>query len=291
MKADFIGIGATRSGSSWIFRCLEDHPEICTSYIKETNFFSNHEDYEAGIEKYERYFDGAPNGKIRGEYSPLYLSDENVPDRIKKHYPAAKLIVSLRDPVEAVYSCYHFLKKRGLHNHESFEDFLASEPSRLKERLYFQHLRRYLDAFRRENILVLIYEDIEKDPVNFMRNIYLFLGVDPRFVSKNAVLRINAGGDYSVFRLSRALSAAARGLGRFALGKKLVKVVSQSRIKSGVDRLFELNKEKTTQKTTRPEMKRTTREFLKEFYEKDIGELERLLNRDLALWQQIGSET
>jgi len=38
-QPDFIVIGAQRSGTSWIYACLYEHPEIWAP-LKEINFFS-----------------------------------------------------------------------------------------------------------------------------------------------------------------------------------------------------------------------------------------------------------
>ncbi len=48
-KIDFIGIGATKSGTTWIAQCLKEHPQICGSSIKEINFFNIPFRYKKGI--------------------------------------------------------------------------------------------------------------------------------------------------------------------------------------------------------------------------------------------------
>ena len=118
-KIDFIGIGAPKCGSTWVSKCLEEHPEILFSASKtrkELRFF-NHANflpdvYESyiHIDKYEEkglkwYYEQFPNnesGIIKGEFSTLYLFDEQAPNRIMKHFPDVKILVTLRQPVDMI---------------------------------------------------------------------------------------------------------------------------------------------------------------------------------------------
>jgi hypothetical protein len=68
---NFIGIGAQKSGTSWAYTCLYDHPEVCAP-IKEIHFFSRPR-FSQGKEWYERHFGSCGEGKLRGEFSTSYL--------------------------------------------------------------------------------------------------------------------------------------------------------------------------------------------------------------------------
>ncbi len=48
-KVDFIGIGAQKAATSWIAKCLIEHPEICLAASKETHFFSDDESFNQGL--------------------------------------------------------------------------------------------------------------------------------------------------------------------------------------------------------------------------------------------------
>ena len=50
-----IGIGAQRTGSSWLYACMYEHPEICMPR-KEINFFSRERNWSRGFEWYEGIF-------------------------------------------------------------------------------------------------------------------------------------------------------------------------------------------------------------------------------------------
>ncbi len=107
-KIDFIGIGAAKAASTWIFTCLNEHPEICSDSRKETNFFSRYYNYKKGIKYYYSLFSHCSEDKIKGEFSPTYISSPQAPYLIYKHFPEVKLIACLRNPVDRAYSEYNF---------------------------------------------------------------------------------------------------------------------------------------------------------------------------------------
>ena len=189
-KIDFIGIGAQKSGTSWAYACLYEHPEICAP-IKEIHFFSRPR-YEKGREWYESHFKKCKSGIRVGEFSTSYLYSKDAPERIKKMYPNVKLIAILRNPVERAYSQYRNAIKAGdITEKVSFETYCSNEESVKNQGLYSEQLLRYLEIFSREQICILIYEDIKKDPIAFMKCIYQFLEVDDTFVSSMVNSEIN----------------------------------------------------------------------------------------------------
>ena len=101
---DFIGIGAQRSGTSWVYACLYEHPEICIP-IKEIHFFSRPR-YENGTLWYEEHFATCGVGKRCGEFSTSYLYSDVTAERIHKHYPEVKILAILRNPITRALSQY-----------------------------------------------------------------------------------------------------------------------------------------------------------------------------------------
>ena len=117
MKPDFIGIGAQKCATAWLYNILADHPVICLAAPpdgdKYTKFFSYF--CEEGIEWYERHFEKQQN-EITGAYSISYFCNLEVQERIYNYSPEIKLIVSLRHPVERAFPN---------HKHETNLDFLV----------------------------------------------------------------------------------------------------------------------------------------------------------------------
>ncbi len=187
---NFIGVGAQKSGTSWAYTCLYEHPEVCAP-IKEIHFFSRPR-FSEGKGWYEEHFKKCELGKLNGEFSTSYLYSKEAPERIHSLYPEAKLIAILRNPLDRAFSQYRNAIKAGeIAESVSFEEYTAKEESVLAQGLYAGQLERYFARFKKEQVLVLIYEDIRKDPILFMRRIYEFLGVDPTFVSSMVHDEIN----------------------------------------------------------------------------------------------------
>jgi len=178
---NFIGIGAQKSATSWVYACLYEHPEICAP-IKEIHFFSRSR-FEKGKEWYESHFNKCDSGKKKGEFSTSYLYSTEAPLRIKEYYPDTKIIAILRNPITRAYSQYRNSIKSGeITEAESFDSYAQREVSVLEQGKYAEQLARYYALFKKEQILVLIQEDIDANPLAFMKRIYTFIGVDSSFV-------------------------------------------------------------------------------------------------------------
>ncbi|WP_139559755.1 sulfotransferase domain-containing protein [Methylotetracoccus oryzae] len=196
MKPTFIGIGAQKCASSWIYRILEDHPEVCLSERKELDFFSYH--YDNGYQWYERHFACGSVAKAVGEISPSYFHDYDAPARAKEYDPRLKVIVSLRDPIERALSHHKHLVRLGFYTGPdfSFEAGLAQNPSYVEQGLYAKHLSRWLSEFPPEQLLILYMDDIRADADAVVRQVYRFLGIAEDH--RPAALHVKANPSYVV---------------------------------------------------------------------------------------------
>lgn len=205
---NFIGLGAQKAGTSWVYACLYEHPEICAP-IKELHFFSR-ERFANGKEWYENHFSACKKDAITGEFSTSYLYSKESPNLIKSLYPEAKLIVILRHPVTRAYSQYYNAIKAGeIKSTISFKAYCESNVSVLEQGNYAEQLSRYYSAFPKSQLLVLLYEDIEKDPRAFMRHVYKFLGVDPEFEASMVDTKINTARVPKLVQVDRLMHRIA----------------------------------------------------------------------------------
>jgi hypothetical protein len=90
-------VGVGKSGTSWIWKQMQEYEEISTS-IKEVHFFNKN--LKKGIDWYKSQF--KPN-RIIVDNSPDYFSCGDAL-RIKNCLPHSKIMVCLRNPIEG-----HFL--------------------------------------------------------------------------------------------------------------------------------------------------------------------------------------
>lgn len=268
---DFIGVGAQKAGTSWLYANLYEHPEICAP-IKELHFFSRPR-FEKGREWYESHFRFCKQSSKKGEFSTSYLYSKEAPKRIHSLYPEAKLIAVLRHPVNRAYSQYQNAIKAGeIGEFMSFEEYATKEPSVYEQGLYAKQLEHYFVHFKREQILVLIYEDIEKDPAAFMRRVYEFIGVNAKFTPTMLHRRVNIARMPRLVFLERVMHKLAENLRRSGLDR-LVWLVRLSRLP---DLLRFLNTKTGQAADTAPDVS----SYLKVWRE-DAAKLSDLLGRDM----------
>ena len=276
---DFIGIGAQKSGTSWAYACLYEHPEICAP-IKEIHFFSRPR-FQKGQQWYESHFQKCAEGKKKGEFSTSYLYSEDAPRRIFDLYPKIKLIAIVRNPVARSVSQYRNSIKSGeITQSVSFDAYMQSEKSVLEQGLYFTQLKRYTELFSDEQMLVLVYEDIQKDPLGFMRKIYTFLGVDDSFESSMLHTEVNIARTPKRVIVDRVMHHVAESLRKIGFDK-LVHWIR----KSGLPDFVRSYNTKKDVPIVFNEQK------LKEYFAGDVKNLSILLGRDLTTEWGIDYET
>src|ERR1700730_8549447 len=101
MLPNFIGIGAPKAGTTWLFLCLKEHPQIFVAERKETNFF-DYNNAENRLPEYEEHFANSSGFEAVGEISTRYLTSTRAPERIRSVIPNVRLFVSLRNPIDQV---------------------------------------------------------------------------------------------------------------------------------------------------------------------------------------------
>jgi len=195
---DFIIGGAPRSGTTWLYELLDRHPDVYMAKpVKpEPKFFLVDHLYEKGLQFYsDTWFAQAAEWQLAGEKSTDYLESRAAAERIAHDLPYVKLVFILRDPADRAYSNYLWTRMNGIET-EDFETALRLEPERertLPEKwkfarpfsyfsrgLYADLLAEYFARFRREQMLILRFEDIDQRPAVLADRLHRFLGVAPR---------------------------------------------------------------------------------------------------------------
>ena len=273
---DFIGIGAQRCGTSWIYGCLYEHPEICAP-MKEIHFFSRPR-YEKGLPWYESHFKKcSPDQKI-GEFSTSYLYTEGTAKKIQDAYPDTKLIAVIRNPIDRAVSQYWNAVKAGeVQKSVTVDDYLKQEKSALEQGFYARQLKEYFDVFEKNQILVLVYDDAKTDPEGYIKKIYTFLGVDADFKPSMLHDNINVSRVPHSVGVEKNMHVFAEWMRKIGLDK-VVHIVRKSGLPDLVRR-FNTKEERKNQKSEMDES------ALTQYFREDVAELSKLIERDLAsLW-------
>ena len=139
VEPDFLVVGGQRCGTTSLFRAFEQHPDIVRPTLnKGINYFDIN--YHRGPRWYRAHFPLArtvardrPAGTAVAtfEASGYYMFHPLAPERIARDFPAIKVVVMLRDPVERAYSAWKHETARGFDNW-SFERAIAEEADRTR---------------------------------------------------------------------------------------------------------------------------------------------------------------
>ncbi len=177
---DFLGIGAQKAGTTWLWENLRRHPEIFVPDKKELHYFDNK--FDQSLRYYTRRFEEA-RGRIKGEITPAYgiLPRERI-GFIRAIMPRLRLIFLMRDPVERAWSqaVMDLVVRSGRALDEVPESellaFLESERS-VNRGLYCGMLDNWLSSFPSEQLYVGFFEDIRERPRELMSELFAHLGV------------------------------------------------------------------------------------------------------------------
>ncbi len=267
---DFLIVGAMRSGTTSLYRYLGAHPEVFLT-PKELQFFTEH--FSKGLDWYRDQFATADSASVLGEATADYLARESAMLRIAQTLPDARLIASLRHPVDRAWSHYGLLRARGRESRSfaaALDDELraltreghrASGVFYLGHGLYDVHLERLHRLFAPDRIHVTIFERMSTDPRAVYAGMCEFLGIDPSFVPANLGTKVNP---YVTFRSLRLRQLAQRLPG--PVGKALARANTRTRASA-------------------PALDPRIRRRLEEFYAPHIARTEQLLGREVPEWR------
>ena len=173
---NFLHVGPSKSGSTWLHEVLIGHPQIYLSQAKDLYFFNRY--YDRGPGWYREQFRGAQRDhKVIGEICPDYLSCPQAPERIHACLgPDIRLMVTLREPISRAFSGYLYLRKHGLAA-PTFREATKTAPELVDEGRYATHLRSYLQYFKQERLHVALFDDLQATPQAFLDATTDWLGV------------------------------------------------------------------------------------------------------------------
>ena len=201
---DFFVIGAQKCGTTTLYGLLRQHPDVFLPEQKELHYFAADDRPPAFADAaatelnqttvwqrhaYQALY-AATTARFKGEICPTYLYAPQAAARIAKARPDARIIAILRDPVARSFSAYRHMKARGGEPAATFAEALQAEPGHIAQHwqimahytaasLYAPQLQRYYDHFPRDQILILDFEDLKRDPIGTANHVLAFIGAGP----------------------------------------------------------------------------------------------------------------
>jgi hypothetical protein len=212
---DFVGVGAPRSGTSWLFEVLSRHPALWLPPVKELHYLDEpvrSKRYYAylrmrlisglwirrPLSRFDfQYFLGqrsdnwycglfAPSrrrGLITGEITPAYSTLNEVElGRLRTLNSNVKLIYIMRDPVLRSWSAVMKLQRKLGHKGAPTEQDAiryARSDGISKRSNYFDCIERLERVFPRDQIYYGFFEQLAEAPAELVGDILEFVGAEP----------------------------------------------------------------------------------------------------------------
>jgi hypothetical protein len=272
---NFLYIGTSKAGSTWIFDVLSRHPQSYMVPSKGLYFFDSH--YDRGTEWYLDHFRPSRSARVVGEVSHSYLFSLEACQRIAELNPQMKLMVCLREPVERAFSAYLDGMKNG-HWSCSFEEALDEVPDIFERSQYGKHLPAYVERFGRERIHIGVFDELAAHPGAFARKLFEFLDVQPQELPPAQQKKMMPAGTPRSKLLTQAAKQVSATAKRMGL-KKYAGWAKRSRLVRNL-----LYRQYTIK--DQPRMDPGTRTRLREIFHEDLRKLDELLGSDFRkLWQ------
>ncbi len=287
---NFFIVGAPKAGTTSLYFYLKRHPDVFMSPVKEPNFFSYDETIkqnlyhkEKGVGNFAEYQNlfSTANGhhKAIGEASVSYLFYPSVPVRIKEKVPEAKIIMSLRNPIDRAYSHYFMEHKLGYVG-ESFESIVFKKSKHkfahlyyqqfIELGLYYQQVKRYIDTFGKDQVKIYIYDDLDEHLNEMVSDVFRFLDINDLHVA-------DLENKYNTYSTPR------NPFFRFIYSQKRLRTLARNLVpKSSIEKVKNI----FLTRDKKVERQQATVDELKRIYKPDIIELEKLLNRNLSAWYE-----
>lgn len=226
----FVGPGKT--GSTWLYDNLIDHPEIkLPKNIKESNYYLSEDCLDTFNNLFYNY---GKLKKIKMDISNTYIYNVDIAKKIKKNHPKAKIIIGFREPVERLISMYLFKQRNGeIPQRLSLKDSLENDTFNLvKHSKYYKLSQPYIKEFGVENIFIFDFNRLKEDPVFLMKDIFKFIGVAEIISYKKLRKKVNPASSFRLKFLSRYSQLASNFLRKNKLNFALNFIKSNSLVQN-----------------------------------------------------------
>ena len=280
---NFLIIGAHKAGTSSLYHYLREHPEIYMPTLKEARFFAYDEsnpDHQRKVPKtypitsmqeYEALFREVKNEKAIGEASPEYLNNARAAERIRECLPSAKLIASLRNPIDRTYSEF-IMRRRSGNENRSISEAVSSNERWIKTGFYYENLIRYIDGYSNSQIEIVLFEDLVADPLKIVQRLFTFLEVDDTYIP-DISKQYNPGG----VPKNKVLNSFFNLIKNPSIKRSINLLVPDSLANIGRN-IRQRNLEKP------PSLSSEARQQMLPIFREDILKLQELIQRDLSSW-------
>ncbi len=175
---NFIGIGAQKSGTTWLYKALSLSPLVKFPGGKEVHFWNAN--YEKGLNWYKNLF--TEPGRIHGDITPAYgILQRDIIAEVYQNFPNARLFFIIRNPLERAWSSALMALKRAEMTFDEASDQWFIDHFKSKGSLargdYESCLKNWLSFYPRNSLLTIRYEHLASDPVLLAEKCFAHIGL------------------------------------------------------------------------------------------------------------------
>lgn len=177
---DFLGLGAPKSGSTWLHHNLDRHPGVFVPPEKELHYFCHF--HHRSIRWYAGKFRAAGD-RVRGEITPNYASlRPSLVDEVADLMPDVKLLLMVRNPIDRAWSHAQMNLARQQNRavdavpHAEYIAHFRSSHS-IESGDYTTIVDRWSRRFERDRFWIGGYDEMVESPKELLTSVFGFLGV------------------------------------------------------------------------------------------------------------------
>jgi hypothetical protein len=271
----FFIVGPPRTGTTWIHEVLRQHVNL-PSPTKETRFFDVH--FQRGLKWYRAHFPALSADRPTGEIAPTYFASTQARERIAQTVPEAKLVFVFRNPVQRVISLYRVKRAYGMYSWD-LEQALDQDPELIASGMYATSLRDWQRAFRKDQTLVTLYDDLRKEPQSYVDRLTDFICI-PRIVLSKTQLKRSHSSEAMTEPRNYLVTRMGTVVADWLKARRLDGVVAGVR-NSALIKLF------IGGGSPFKELSQDVLQRLAKVFRPEVDELETILGRDLSAWKTV----
>lgn len=284
-------IGIQKAGTTTLNDWLSQHPEIfCYNSLKDIPLFVKFPQPQQLNKRLLLETPAYEQQPVVLHSAVNYIFYPSLLKQIKEKQPNAKLILIIRNPVARAVSSYFYFRKMMRETHD-IKTALIYQPKKdfevtrdnndftyIEHGFYFEQIKKCLEYFSKEQLLVLDYDDLKNNPQQLLKNVFQFLNIDETFTPNLAAK--NVTGELKSKFLQQSIVKKS-GIRKWVVDHIIDPIMPVNKRKMLKNRLFEMNTSKQKEPVAAIEISEDTlkevRSKLKEYYLHDTTQLDELL--------------
>jgi len=287
--------GAPKCGTTSLAYYLAQHEDIFVPAEKEPMYFGSDLTMNAARisrKDYEALYESWGHQKYGLDATPAYLVSEQAAREIRTQSPNSKVIICVRNPIDAVVSAYYHNRFRLSEDSPTLESALDLQEQRklantlprfgtLQTLWYFDlysystTIPRFIFEFGNDNVIVVLLDDLSKRAIEVLAQVSVWLKIDETCVSRFSYKVQNSGATPRFELLSRFAIHPPAWAGKMT--SPILSKSSRLRVRSLLRRI-------NSSRHPAPALHPETRARLAREFAGDVEWLSRYLDRDLTHW-------